>query len=62
MHPPVIAWCRYGARTAEALHTASAMTQIRMAETFAHIISEHAGIICAAAIFSFGSVTCEPLH
>ena len=42
------------------MQTANAMVQIRMAETFAHIISEHAGILCASAIFSFGSVACEP--
>lgn len=48
---------RYGQRTAEAMQTAKAMSQIRIAETFAHIISEHAGIVCASAIFSFGSVT-----
>jgi hypothetical protein len=58
---------RYGQRTAEAMQTAKAMSQIRIAETFAHIISEHAGIVCASAIFSFGSVTGEsvvhrPLH
>ena len=47
----------YGQRTAEALQTAPAMTQIRMAESFAHIISEHAGILSASAIYSFGSVT-----
>lgn len=51
------------------MQTANAMAQIRIAETFAHIISEHAGILCASAIFSFGSVACEahehsykPLH
>ena len=51
--------CRYGQRTAEAMQTANAMAQIRIAETFAHIISEHAGILCASAIFSFGSVACK---
>lgn len=44
------------------MQTANAMVQIRMAETFAHIISEHAGILCASAIFSFGSVACEQIH
>lgn len=47
----------YGVRTAEAMLATTLLNQIRMAEMFAKIISEHAGILCAAAVFSFGRIT-----
>lgn len=49
----------YGVRTAEAMMATRLIKQIRMAEMFAKIISEHAGILCAAAILSCGRVTGE---
>ena len=51
----------YGVRTAEAMLATTLLNQIRMAEMFAKIISEHAGILCAAAIFSFGRITGLPV-
>lgn len=50
----------YGVRTAEAMLATKLLDQIRMAELFARILSEHAGILCAAAIFSLGRVTGVP--
>ena len=47
----------YGVRTAEAMMATPHINQIRMAEFFAEIISEHAGILCASAILSFGRVS-----
>lgn len=47
----------YGARTAEALAATNAMNQIRLAELFASTIAEHAGIVAASAIYSFGRVS-----
>lgn len=47
----------YGARTAEALSATDAMNQIRLAELFASTIAEHAGIVAASAIYSFGRVS-----
>ena len=47
----------YGVRTAEAMMATPHINQIRMAEFFANIISEHAGILCASAILSFGRVS-----
>ena len=44
----------YGSRTAEALAATDAMNQIRLAEIFASTIAEHAGIVAASAIYSFG--------
>ena len=44
-------------RTAEAILATPHINQIRMAEFFAAIISEHAGILCASAILSFGRVS-----
>ena len=52
----------YGVRTAEAMLASQLITQIRMAEMFAKIISEHSGIVCAAAIFSFGRITGTDAH
>ena len=49
----------YGARTAEALSATDAMNQIRLAELFASTIAEHAGIVAASAIYSFGRVSGE---
>ena len=34
-----------------------AMNQIRLAELFATIIAEHAGIVAASAVYSFGRVS-----
>ena len=36
-----------------------AMNQIRLAELFATIIAEHAGIVAASAVYSFGRVSGE---
>ena len=47
----------YGSRTAEALSATDAMNQIRLAEIFASTIAEHAGIVAASAIYSFGRVS-----
>lgn len=47
----------YGAKTAEALSATDAMNQIRLAELFASTIAEHAGIVAASAIYSFGRVS-----
>ena len=47
----------YGVRTAEAMLATTMINQIRMAEMFAKIISEHSGILCAAAILSCGRIT-----
>ena len=47
----------YGARTAEALSATDAMNHIRLAELFASTIAEHAGIVAASAIYSFGRVS-----
>ena len=52
----------YGARTAEALSATDAMNQIRLAELFASTIAEHAGIVAASAIYSFGRVSGDSVH
>ena len=51
----------YGTRTAEAISATNTMNQIRLAELFATTIAEHAGIVAASAIYSFGGVSgaCE---
>ena len=49
----------YGSRTAEAISATDIMNQIRLAELFATIIAEHAGIVAASAIYSFGRVSGE---
>ena len=52
----------YGARTAEALSATDAMNQIRLAELFASTIAEHAGIVAASAIYSFGRVSGDSVY
>lgn len=55
----------YGSRTAEAISATNTMNQIRLAELFASTIAEHAGIVAASAIYSFGRVSGDahaPLH
>ena len=47
----------YGSRTAEAISATNTMNQIRLAELFASTIAEHAGIVAASAIYSFGRVS-----
>ncbi len=47
----------YGSRTAEAISATNTMNQIRLAEVFANTIAEHAGIVAASAIYSFGHVS-----
>ncbi|KAK9803448.1 hypothetical protein WJX73_002248 [Symbiochloris irregularis] len=50
----------YGERTAEAMLATQLMNQIRMAELVGFMVCEHAGILCAAAVFSFGRITGQP--
>lgn len=47
----------YGSRTAEAISATDTMNQIRLAELFASTIAEHAGIVAASAVYSFGRVS-----
>ncbi|CAL8467812.1 g7350 [Coccomyxa elongata] len=47
----------YGTRTAEAISATNTMNQIRLAELFASTIAEHAGIVAASAVYSFGRVS-----
>lgn len=47
----------YGSRAAEAISATDTMNQIRLAELFASTIAEHAGIVAASAIYSFGRVS-----
>jgi hypothetical protein len=47
----------YGGRTAEAYEASADARQLRVTRWLVNIMAEHAGIVCSAAIYTFGAVS-----